>query len=188
MDEEKCNGNDDHGHQGQFPTSKEHDSQKHKKPWDVSKRPGDTDDQGVLENIQIVGETRNEISCFGTGEERKGKAHHVVEKPLTESGNEPLDQVTDAVVLSEEEDPFESEDNDQSQSNQEILFQLGLISIDNPVHNVFGVIDWCGGEDVETHHADQAEKNQPLVGQDQLNQPDESGSLFTFRFRHHCFL
>ena len=112
----------------------------------------------------------------------------MVEKSLTKPGYQSLDQVTDAVILSKKEDPFESEDNDQSQSNQEILFQLGLISIDNPVDNVFGVIDRCGGEDVETHHADQAEKNQPLVGQDQLNQPDESGSLFTFGFRHHYFL
>ena len=67
---------------------------------------------------------------------------------------------------------------------KKILFEFWLSAVDDAVDDVFGIIYWGGGEDVETDHADQAEKDQALVGQDQGNQPDEGGSFLFGRFTH----
>ena len=108
----------------------------------------------------------------------------MVEQPLAKLRDQSLDQVSDGVVLPEKEKPLESEDDDQTEADQEILFEFGLPSVDDAVDNVFGIIDRGGGEDVETDHADQAEKDQALVGQDQGDQPDEGGSFLFGRFTH----
>ena len=52
-----------------LPTAVEHDPQKHEKPGDVPERAGHSNHQGVLEDIQVVGEARNEVTGFGLGEE-----------------------------------------------------------------------------------------------------------------------
>ena len=108
----------------------------------------------------------------------------MTEKILAKSRDQPLDKVADGVVLPEKEKPLESEDDDQAEADQEILFEFGLPSVDDTVDDVFGIIDRGSREDVETDHADQAEKDQALVGQDQGDQPDEGGSFLFGRFTH----
>ena len=108
----------------------------------------------------------------------------MVEQTLAKLRDQSLDEVADGVVLPEKEKPLEPEDNDQTEADQEILFEFGFSSVDDAVDDVFGVIDRGGGEDVETDHADQAEKDQALVGQDQGDQPDEGGSFLFGRFTH----
>ena len=108
----------------------------------------------------------------------------MVEQTLAKLRDQPLDQVADGVVLPEKEKPLESEDDDQTKADQKILFEFGFPSVDDAVDDVFGIIDRCSREDVETDHADQAEKDQALVGQDQGDQPDEGGSFLFGRFTH----
>ena len=110
----------------------------------------------------------------------------MVEQPLAKLRDQPLDKVADGVVLPEKEKPLKPEDDDQTEADQKILFEFGLSSVDDAVDDVFGIIDRGSREDVETDHADQAEKDQALVGQDQGDQPDEGGS-FLFRCLTHFF-
>ena len=65
----------------------------------------------------------------------------MVEQPLAKLRDQSLDQVADGVVLPEKEKPLEPEDDDQTQADQEILFEFGFSSVDDAVDDVFGVID-----------------------------------------------
>ena len=91
----------------------------------------------------------------------------MVEQPLPKSGDEPLDEESDAVIVAEEEKPLESKYNDQAQADEKVLFQFRLVAVGDGIDDVFCIIDRGCGEDIETHHAEQAEDDEALIVQDQ---------------------
>ena len=64
----------------------------------------------------------------------------MIEQTLAKLRDKSLDEVADGVVLPEKEKPLEPEDDDQTQADQEILFEFGFSSVDDAVDDVFGVI------------------------------------------------
>ena len=88
----------------------------------------------------------------------------MVEQPLSKSSDEPLDEVSDAVIMAEEEKPLESKYDDQAKADEKILFQFWLVAVGDGIDDVFCIIDRSCGKDIETHHAEQAKNDEALVG------------------------
>ena len=173
--EEQGDGDDCQCHQRQIPTPVEHDAEKHEELRNVPERTSDSDLKRVLKDMEVIGEPRDQITCFGASKEREGEAEKVVKQPLSQLGNEALNEPSEAVDMAEEEETLEDKDNDKGESDEEVLLELRDISVSDCVHNVFCIKRWGGGENIEPHHADETRGNPTLVGQNEQQQSLQGG-------------
>ena len=108
--------------------------------------------RAVREDIQVVGS--EQVAGLSLREE---EPDHVIEQPLAKLQQ----QVADGEVLPKKKSPLSPKTMIRPRPTRKYCLSSGFPP-DDAVDDVFGIIDRGGGEDVETDHADQAERIRPL--------------------------
>ena len=95
----------------------------------------------------------------------------MVKKLLPEFYNEALYKMSDTVVVTKKKQTLDRKNNHQSETDQKILFEFGIVTISNGVDYIFSIISRSSSENIVTCHTEYAENNPAFERSNKVKKP-----------------
>ena len=75
------------------------------------------------------------------------------------------------VVVTKKKQTLDRKNTHQSEADQKILFEFGIVTISNRVDNIFGIIGRSSSENIVTYHTENAENNPAFERSNKVKKP-----------------